>query len=154
MAGLQNIHEFLSLHSNCVKFIEILGSAARLREERERVGLTQVECAERGAVGTRSQIRYEHGESSPQLDYLANMQAAGLDVHYVLSGVRQSDGADSDVWLRAGRIVDKLAVRHGVKLDPDYRRRLIARLLTEVGGPQGKQMQVAVQKELQEIGPR
>lgn len=60
----------------------------RLRQERERIPLTQPELATRCGVTMRSQRNYEKGERSPDADYLAALAPHGLDVLYILTGQR------------------------------------------------------------------
>lgn len=73
---------------------------ARLRQERERIGLSQTEFAaiadKAGVAGAtrQSQSLYEKGKRMPDAGYLAVVAAAGVDVGYVLTGQRQG-GATS-----------------------------------------------------------
>ena len=60
----------------------------RLREERERLALSQQALAEKCGVTARSQRNYESGERNPDSAYLAAIAAAGADVLYVLTGQR------------------------------------------------------------------
>ena len=60
----------------------------RLREEREKLRLTQTAIAEIGGVQKRAQINYESGERLPDAGYLAAIAAAGADVRYILTGQR------------------------------------------------------------------
>jgi len=60
----------------------------RLKEERERLGLTQTACGEAGGVKKLAQIQYEKGASFPTARYLAEAAAAGVDVLYVITGSR------------------------------------------------------------------
>lgn len=62
----------------------------RLREERERLGLSQVAFGELGGVKKVAQINYEKGNRSPDSEYLAAIAASGVDVLYVITGQRQS----------------------------------------------------------------
>jgi transcriptional regulator with XRE-family HTH domain len=62
--------------------------AARLAEERERLGKTQKEMAAIGDVGDRSYWHYEKGERSPDAECLLNLAAGGVDAYYVLTGNR------------------------------------------------------------------
>lgn len=65
---------------------------ARLREERQRLGLTQAQIGEAGGVKTRAQIYYESGERSPDTQYLAAVSKLGVDVQYVITGHRCAAG--------------------------------------------------------------
>ena len=60
----------------------------RLKEERERLALSQTALGEACGVTKESQINYEKGERSPDALYLAALLRAGGDVLYVLTGER------------------------------------------------------------------
>lgn len=60
----------------------------RLREERDRLQLTQDELADRLGVSSGAQSNYERGNRSPDAEYLAAFVAAGADPLYLLQGVR------------------------------------------------------------------
>ena len=60
----------------------------RLREERERLGMTQEGFGQAGGVLKRALIRYEKGERMPDATFLAAIAAAGADVLYILTGQR------------------------------------------------------------------
>ncbi len=60
----------------------------RLREERERLDLSQTAMAALGGVQKRAQINYESGERAPDAKYLEGIAKAGVDVLYVLTGQR------------------------------------------------------------------
>jgi len=64
------------------------GIGARLREERERLGLSQRAFGEIGGVEPNAQGKYESGDRTPKADYLAAVAARGVDVLYVLTGTR------------------------------------------------------------------
>lgn len=61
---------------------------ARLKEERERIGLNQTKFGELGGVSKKAQIDYEKEVFSPNARYLEAIAKAGVDVLYVLTGVR------------------------------------------------------------------
>lgn len=63
-------------------------SGDRLKEERERLGLSQTSLGEACGVTKKSQINYEKGERSPDALYLSAFHRAGGDVMYVLTGDR------------------------------------------------------------------
>jgi len=62
--------------------------AARLKEERERLGLSQAEFGAIGGVKKLAQFNYEKGERHPDSTYLAAIAKAGADVLYILTGER------------------------------------------------------------------
>jgi transcriptional regulator with XRE-family HTH domain len=72
----------------------ILSIGERLREERERLDLSQSQMAELaknlGAKGAtrQSQALYEKGEQSPSAAYIAAITTSGADVLYILTGQR------------------------------------------------------------------
>ena len=66
-------------------FFEI---GARLREERDRLGLSQLAMAEVCGVTMRSLRNYEKGDRQPDASCLAAMATAGADVLYILTGQR------------------------------------------------------------------
>ena len=66
--------------------LSLLG--ARLKEERERVALTQALLAAHGGVKTLTQGSYEGGKSFPNAEYLAKIAGIGIDVLYVVTGQR------------------------------------------------------------------
>lgn len=65
-----------------------MGTGERIKEERERLGLSQAEFAALAGAHRKSQGNYESGERSPDANYLAALAAAGVDVLYVVTGVR------------------------------------------------------------------
>lgn len=62
------------------------GIGARLRKERERLGLSQRAFGEIGGVEANAQGKYESGDRAPKADYLAAVAAKGVDILYVLTG--------------------------------------------------------------------
>ncbi len=65
-----------------------IGIGERLRQERDRLSLTQAAFAELADVSKRSVASWESGESTVGADALARLVLGGLDVHYVLTGTR------------------------------------------------------------------
>lgn len=63
---------------------------ARLREERERLGMSQTQFAGLGEASKRAQINYEQGDSTPDASYLAAVSRVGVDVQYIITGMRSS----------------------------------------------------------------
>lgn len=70
----------------------------RLREERERLGLSQSALALIAGVGKSTQINYEGDKRRPDSDYLEAVADSGVDVLYVVTGGRASaNGAAASV---------------------------------------------------------
>ncbi|WP_334046567.1 helix-turn-helix transcriptional regulator [Burkholderia cepacia] len=62
----------------------------RLKEERGRLEMNQTQFAAIAGVGKTTQINYESGNRLPDAGYLASLAKIGLDVQYVVTGVRSS----------------------------------------------------------------
>lgn len=75
--------------------IRMSGIGDRLREERERLGLSQGAFGEIGGVKANAQGNYEKGDRYPDAAYLAAVAAAGVDVLYVVTGSRTPAAASS-----------------------------------------------------------
>ena len=85
---------------------------ARLKAERERLGLTQPAIAKVAGTTKKSQIDYEKGTTSPKADYLLAVSQAGVDLIYVLTGKRSDGIGESADRLQANiRITDKEVLR-------------------------------------------
>lgn len=61
---------------------------SRLREERERLGLSQTDFGERGGVRQNTQYLYETDKRMPGGDYLAAVALLKVDIAYVLTGAK------------------------------------------------------------------
>ena len=61
---------------------------ARLREERERLGVTQEALANRCGVTVQSQRNYEAARRKPDIEYLERAAVEGIEVCYVVTGRR------------------------------------------------------------------
>ncbi|SEI62209.1 helix-turn-helix domain-containing protein [Pseudomonas sp. NFR16] len=101
------------------------GIGTRIREERERLGLSQRAFGEIGGVEPNAQGKYESGDRTPKADYLANVAAKGVDVLYVLTGNRTPAPIESlsqiEEWVLG-------SYRSLVKEDQDAIRRLTTTL--------------------------
>ncbi|MBF0096254.1 MAG: helix-turn-helix transcriptional regulator [Magnetococcales bacterium] len=76
----------------------------RLKEERKRLGHTQDEMAEIGGIAKSSLCNYEAGKREPSASFFTAIATAGVDVTYVLTGVRSSANGSNQA---AQGIVDK-----------------------------------------------
>lgn len=75
----------------------------RLRDERERLGLSQAEMATRSGVTRNTQANYETGLRSPDANYLAAAGLLGVNVPYVLVGSTLS----AQISAREVELIDK-----------------------------------------------
>jgi len=64
--------------------------AERLKEERERLGLSQSRLGELVGVGKTTIINWEKGASAPDAVQLSAMVEAKFDVQYILTGMRMT----------------------------------------------------------------
>jgi transcriptional regulator with XRE-family HTH domain len=62
----------------------------RLREEREKSGKNQTEFGALGGVLKGAQINYEQDKRQPDAAYLSSIAADGVDVLYILTGMRSA----------------------------------------------------------------
>lgn len=69
-------------------YIQMNGIGDRLREERERLRLSQGAFGAIGGVKGNAQGNYEKGDRFPDAAYLALVAAKGVDVLYVITGRR------------------------------------------------------------------
>ncbi|EAN5160555.1 helix-turn-helix transcriptional regulator [Salmonella enterica] len=70
----------------------------RLRNERERLGLSQTAMSKVCNVAFRTYCDYEAGKSEPKASTLASLAEFGVDILFVLSGVKtpKIDGISED----------------------------------------------------------
>lgn len=61
----------------------------RLKEERERIGLSQAAMGKLGGTTKKTQIDYETDRTPPKATYLSAIAAAGVDVGYLITGIRK-----------------------------------------------------------------
>lgn len=93
---------------------------ARLREERLRLGESQQGLADLIESSRLSVVHYESGRSSPSAETLAALECVGMDVRYVLTGMRQSpSGIDRERFKIALAEVQRQAKAKREKLSLD-----------------------------------
>lgn len=73
----------------------------RIKKERIRLGLSREEAAAEGDIHLNVQGRYERNESVPSAAYLEALSLVGMDVNYVITGVRASAGPINKTLLTA-----------------------------------------------------
>jgi transcriptional regulator with XRE-family HTH domain len=99
----------------------------RLKEERQRIGMNQSDFAALAQTTKKSQIEYEKSATSPNAAYLAAVAPAGVDVQYVVTGVRQGHGiGESAVYQSVLDAVDLLSLAK--KVDADQLARAVVKL--------------------------
>lgn len=103
--------------------MSVIGS--RLRQERERLGLSQKVFGEIGGVEANAQGKYENGGRSPRADYLSLVALRGVDVLYVLTGMATPIQLES-----LSQIEEKVLANYRAMLkeDQDALRRLTSTL--------------------------
>lgn len=68
----------------------------RLRQERVRLDINQMEFGSCGGVLKQTQLKYEKGDRFPDAVYLEAISKAGADVQYILTGHRSQLGFTAD----------------------------------------------------------
>lgn len=98
----------------------------RLREERERLHLTQGLMAAQIGINRMSQANYESGKRSPDAAYLHRAATLGVDVSYVVTGQREN--APDFFRIAADLVFQAIEVRTGLADDV---LRFVAELISE-----------------------
>jgi transcriptional regulator with XRE-family HTH domain len=108
----------------------------RLREERERLGMTQTEFSAVAQATRQTQSNYEKGERAPDALYLAAIVSIGVDVQYILTGLRA-----------AGVKVHPQPYANEVNADPLNRRRQHVKAIVDQLDEKGlEEVQFGVEK--------
>jgi len=68
----------------------------RLKSERTRLGFNQTEFAAIGGVQRRAQLFYEQDERRPDAGYLQAVARLGVDVQFVVTGIRSGQALSMD----------------------------------------------------------
>jgi len=71
---------------------KVTAIGARLKEERTRLGMSQTDLAALAGAVYQTQGNYESGRRTPDADYLAAVDKAGVDILYVITGRRIPSG--------------------------------------------------------------
>jgi transcriptional regulator with XRE-family HTH domain len=78
-----------------------ISCGSRLREERERLGQGQAEMSAATGVKPRTYQDWERGIASVSTEFLSLAATLGLDVMYVVTGVRTNEATSLDPLRRA-----------------------------------------------------
>lgn len=73
--------------------------AARIRQERERLGMTQAAFGELAGLGRATQIFYENNDRQPDTKYFQKLRERGIDVDYLQTGQRTRSTYNDEEWL-------------------------------------------------------
>ncbi|WP_313378800.1 helix-turn-helix domain-containing protein [Achromobacter insolitus] len=99
---------------------------ARLKEERDRMGLSQQDFAALGNASKRSQIEWEKGGQVPNAEFLSAIAARGADVLYIVTG-RRDETAELAVELKrmadAWETLERALAHVGRTLTPEKKRK-------------------------------
>lgn len=71
--------------------VELNTIGGRIVSERKKLGLSQVDLIVRTRVSKSTQIKYEAGTSYPDAEYLMTLDGIGLDIMYILTGLKTYD---------------------------------------------------------------
>lgn len=108
--------------------IQLTGFGDRLKQERERLGLSMHDFGLLGAVNRVTQMRYETGVNYPTVEYMHRLRQNGVDTLFIETGVQANDWlamTDYDAFAQAIDLVDELMRLHGFKPPADFRVRSI-----------------------------
>lgn len=86
----------------------------RIKEERERLNLSQTSFGDIGAMGKTTVQAWERGTASPNAAFLELAATFGVDVYYVITGNRLENTATTPnelAYLRACRKMPSEAAR-------------------------------------------
>ncbi|MGR3807795.1 hypothetical protein SAMN05660772_02041 [Pasteurella testudinis DSM 23072] len=65
----------------------MVGIGIRLKIERKRLQLRQIDVARLAGVSARTQCKYEFGQQEIRAKYLVKLAGLGFDVHYLITGI-------------------------------------------------------------------
>lgn len=86
---ITNVHDSEHTSSSCEMVNTSSSFGRRLRLERERLGITQIEMALAGGVKRTTQHLYETDVRVPDINYITRLKDAGADVAYLVLGERR-----------------------------------------------------------------
>lgn len=125
---------------------------ARLKEERERLGMTQQDFAALGGASKRSQIEWEKGGQVPNAEFLAAIDGRGVDVLYIVTGRRyEVEQVDAELQRMADawETLDRALAQVGRTLSPEKKRKAAEALYraskAQVGADKGHLAELVMQ---------
>lgn len=110
---------------------DLIGYGGRIKEERQRLKLTQADFAKLAGVSRQSQANYETEEREPGAAYLMNLYGQ-VDVLYILSGQRSRAGEiDSKVVEAILNAIDGWAAETKRQIPQNIKAELLALFLKQ-----------------------
>lgn len=108
----------------------------RLKAARTSIGLKQIELAQAGGVSRATQMSYEAGTTEPTTEYLRNIQKTGIDISFVLFGIKTPDPVvEASDWMvlhQAVEAIDDFFRMHRIHAPSPLRRRLVESLYADL----------------------
>lgn len=103
----------------------------RIKDERQRLGLSQAQVADKTGISREMWGKYERGVAVPGGEVLFSFAAAGADIQYIMTGDRSPSSAES-LSPRAAALLDNFEHMG------DEDKRALERLADAVQKPQAK----------------
>lgn len=76
--------------------VELNTFGGRIVSEREKLGFSQIDLRLKTGVSKSTQIKYEAGTSYPDAEYLMTLDRIGLDVMYILTGLKSYEAMTAE----------------------------------------------------------
>lgn len=115
--------------------IDIAGFGTRLKQERDRLGLTLSSFGMLGQVNRMTQMRYESGASSPTVEYLHKLGAHGVDTVFIATGFNSAElipVKDAVAFSQAIDLIDEIAKLHHFMPPPEFRIRAVLQVYKRI----------------------
>lgn len=91
----------------------------RLKEERERLGYSEIQIAQLLGIPIDAYIRFEEGLADPGIYRMPRLSSIGFDVLYIITEERHIPGLEEDLLLQKFRL--SFSKRKGFRIQ--YHRR-------------------------------
>lgn len=102
-----------------------LSIGSRLREERIRLGYNQCSFADAIQVSRSTQVGYEKGFRTPDLEYANRAEQLGVDICYLRTGIRKSlrafSNLDWDLYKDLDKAITECALQENIEI-PRHKR--------------------------------
>lgn len=115
--------------------IEISEFGTRLKQERDRLGMSMHDFAELGEVNRVTQMRYETGTNYPTVQYMYKIGQHGVDTLFIETGLQASDlvpFSDLEAFSHAIDLIDGLMKLHNFKPSAEFRGRSILKVYRQI----------------------